>query len=186
MNVADALQAYERAKKDRKQELCGQLDGGPDTYNYLPERCVKKRSHVRQNARSRQSARSRRNSEMSESRSSISNQSLQGLKQLVERLQKKKTEKETEAEVRRREASSSRVPKQVKAATAPLLELLTEMPEFMAFACKKIVDVDMVTSFPNHEERWKEVNRIWPGKCEFGSNLGVKLSVMAFALAFLT
>ena len=184
MNVADALRTYERVKRARKQELCGFLEGGPDAYNYLPERCVK---------RSKRTGKKRQSSTLQAEQipvttpeSGLSARSLEKLRKLVDRLSAKKTDQEIENLRKRTAALTGNPPNQtrqlVAEVTAPLIKILSEMPDFMAFACFKFIDSTFITAFPNHEERWNEVNRIWSGECKFTGDIGAKLSVMSFAL----
>ena len=189
MNVADALRTYERVKRARKQELCGSLEGGPDAYNYLPERCVKRSKRTRKK-RQNSTLRAEQIPVMTpESPGGLSERSLAKLRKLVDRLSSKKTDQEIEYLRKRTAALNNNPPNQarqlVENVTAPFIKTLSEMPDFMAFACFKFIDSSFIIAFPNHEERWKEVNRIWTGECEFTGDLGAKCSVMAFALKVL-
>ena len=186
MNVADALRTYERVKRARKQELCGSLEGGPDAYNYLPERCVK---------RSKRTGKKRQNSTLRaeqipvttpESPGGLSKRSLAKLKVLVDRMDSKIVDKEADTFQKRAAALSSDpespLTGMINSLNEPLLKQIIELPGFMAYACFKFTEKQFIAEFPAHEDRWKELNRIWPGKCKFTSDLRAKYSVMAFAL----
>ena len=187
MNVADALRTYERVKRARKQELCGSLEGGPDAYNYLPERCVK---------RSKRTAKKRQSSTLQAEQIPVTNperlseKSLESLKKMVDRLKAKKTDKEIDLLRKRMAAltngSSDPLKKLVKKVTEPLLKKISELPTFVAFACFKFTDRSLIVAFPDHEDRWEEINRIWPGKYKFVNDLDAKVSVMAFAFQMLS
>ena len=188
MNVADALRTYERVKRARKQELCGSLEGGPDAYNYLPERCVKRSKKTRGNS-SKQPGNSR-NALTSDdipmtSTQSLSQSSLKRLRSMTESLAKGLREsQEDDMTTRINDLSSANASKKSTMITnvlmAPVKKLLAEMPEFIAYACFKFTEASVIDQYPNHEVRWKEVCRAWEG-INFKNYNKVKFAVFSFA-----
>ena len=90
MNVTDALRAYEQVKRIRKQELCGSLEGGPDAYNYLSERCVKRSKRTGKKHQSSLLQAEHIPTTIPDSSGGLSKRSLDQLKKLVDRLSAKK------------------------------------------------------------------------------------------------
>lgn len=79
--------------------------------------------------------------------------------------------------------SSRNIPAPVKTAITNMQTIMAEMPEFMAFAVSNFTAADFITTYPDHEQRWREVCRLWKGKVKFLNRKRVKASVFAIACA---
>lgn len=195
MNVADALLAYENAKAARKQQLCGLLPGGADAYNYLPERCARKANRVNRSSRTSRSTNFSQSSQSSQpsatssstSQFGLSSGSLQDLKRLTADLIRSLKEKDEQDILSRiqnlsqNETTSRHLPAPLKIAITTMQNVMVEMPEFMAFAISKFTAANLIVSHPDHEERWREVCKLWKGKIKFLNRKRVKASVFAVA-----
>ena len=188
MNVADALRTYERLKQARRQELCGSLEGGPDAYNYLPERCVRKPNRSRGKS-SKKPAKTPMTLTPDDipttSSQSLSKSSLGRLKTMTEALAAGlRNSQEEDVTTRINELSSANASKKSAFVTnvlmPPIQKLLDEMPEFIAYACYKFTEASLIEQYPNHTARWEEVCKAWDG-INFSKYNRVKFAVFSFA-----